>query len=500
MHDRYSALEDSQVSWQAHGETWTESAYCGPKRLSPAFYATRSWIFGWRWRISSSHGYWVNAGDALAVLLIFVTCVSSAAFAPVDTGGTGTSVVIATAMAYSLACHNSIWTIFIGIPFERTVAYHKFAAVLAIFLGIWHGVSAYVGHNNKPGVNLLYLTGWICEGSMLTLGAFSFSWIRRKHFEVFYKVHVPVAILAGLTGMMHASCISVLGPAVGLWLLDVSIRMHYIQTVQHQVQFARANQLADGKVVRLSLPKCLEYSGGQYCFVCVPELSLFQWHPFSISSAPHEPQVTFHVRALGDWTQKLCSLAAQEKELKVLIEGPYGAPMINIHTDKEYQHFLLISGGIGITPLQSICNSLLQQHKLGRKLKSIVFVWSVREQSMLEAFPASVGNNAFEKNFVPNLIQPASSSSVMFDTQYYLTNIHGVPNEHKGLLKQNPGLQFGRPNLPGLFNAAADRAFAGERIAVLVCGPQGLVSEVRRLCIVHGTNAVFDFHAETFAF
>ena len=54
-----------------------------------------------------------------------------------------------------------------------------------------------------------------------------------------------------------------------------------------------------------------QYSGGQYCFICIPAVSLFEWHPFSLSSHPSQDTVFLHVRALGDWTRALHKLASK---------------------------------------------------------------------------------------------------------------------------------------------------------------------------------------------
>ena len=45
------------------------------------------------------------------------------------------------------------------------------------------------------------------------------------------------------------------------------------------------------------------YKAGQWLYLNVPELSRFQWHPFTISSAPDDPYISVHIRQVGDWTQ-----------------------------------------------------------------------------------------------------------------------------------------------------------------------------------------------------
>jgi len=42
---------------------------------------------------------------------------------------------------------------------------------------------------------------------------------------------------------------------------------------------------------------------GQYCFINIPALSEFEWHPFSLTSAPDDDFLSFHISALGDWTK-----------------------------------------------------------------------------------------------------------------------------------------------------------------------------------------------------
>lgn len=44
---------------------------------------------------------------------------------------------------------------------------------------------------------------------------------------------------------------------------------------------------------------------GQYIFINVPEVSYFQWHPFTLTSAPEEDYISVHIRVVGDFTGAL---------------------------------------------------------------------------------------------------------------------------------------------------------------------------------------------------
>ena len=167
-------------------------------------------------------------------------------------------------------------------------------------------------------------------------------------------------------------------------------------------------------VIKVSFPKTsaagktFNYSGGQYIFIMIPQLSVFEWHPFSISSAPYQDTVSVHIRVLGDWTQRLHDLAASEsKEMKVYIEGPVGAPSLDLDSDR-YKCVFLLSGGIGITPMQSICNELMHAHEVdGKELKKVCFVWAVRDRELAqgmkeEGMPLGFSGGEAEVRTSPN--------------------------------------------------------------------------------------------------
>lgn len=61
---------------------------------------------------------------------------------------------------------------------------------------------------------------------------------------------------------------------------------------------------------------------GQYCFLMVKSLSQVEYHPISISSSPLQDSTTFHIRALGDWTNNLqASVLKRIEEQKLPASG-----------------------------------------------------------------------------------------------------------------------------------------------------------------------------------
>ena len=263
-------------------------------------------------------------------------------------------------------------------------------------------------------------------------------------------------------------------------------------------------------VVRLSFKKDnFKYKSGQYVFLCVPKVTYFEWHPFSISSSPHQDEVYLHIRVLGDWTKSLYNMA-DSTEMTAFIDGPYGQPSVDVDSDK-YKIFLFISGGIGITPMQSICNDLISQHERGRPLIRVIFVWSVRDAfmvtSVLDYDKQYFGTKIPRRlpfSFSPDLLAENLDKNVL-DAQFYLTRAR----EPKDYAPANidPGLQsclkFGRPKLPEIFESTLQLAISSKeaRVAVLSCGPDRLVSDAMKNSRMFSKNGVtFDFHSELFEF
>ncbi|NXQ28632.1 NOX5 oxidase, partial [Alaudala cheleensis] len=53
-------------------------------------------------------------------------------------------------------------------------------------------------------------------------------------------------------------------------------------------------------------PKSFRFQPGDYIYLNIPAIAAHEWHPFSISSAPEQTETLWlHIRALGQWTNKL---------------------------------------------------------------------------------------------------------------------------------------------------------------------------------------------------
>jgi predicted ferric reductase len=74
-------------------------------------------------------------------------------------------------------------------------------------------------------------------------------------------------------------------------------------------------------------------------------------HPFSYSSSAHRPErPTFTIKANGDFTSRIREL---RPGTRLLLDGPHGSYRPRRHAER----FVLIAGGIGITPVISLLRS-----------------------------------------------------------------------------------------------------------------------------------------------
>ena len=140
-----------------------------------------------------------------------------------------------------------------------------------------------------------------------------------------------------------------------------------------------------GKTLELRFQKTdFTYKPGQYVYLNLPSLSYWQWHPFTLTSAPQEPCLSVHMNCKGDWTSAAFEHFTKMSPYqipKLYIDGPYGAPAQDLF---KYEEAALIGAGIGVTPSASLLKHVWFSHieNPQMKLKKLYFIWISREKEV----------------------------------------------------------------------------------------------------------------------
>ncbi|OAY56435.1 respiratory burst oxidase homolog protein A [Manihot esculenta] len=423
-------------------------------------------------------------------------------------GVTGIVMVVLMAIAFTLATR---WfrrsLVKFPKPFDRLTGFNAFwyshhLFVLVYILLIIHGVFLYLVHKWYLKTTWMYLS-------------------------------VPVLLYAGERAL------------------------RYFRSRSYTVQLRKV-AIYPGNVLTLQMskPSQFRYKSGQYMFVQCPAVSPFEWHPFSITSAPGDDYLSVHIRQLGDWTQELkrvfseaCErpvagksglLRADEttkKSLpKLLIDGPYGAPAQDY---RKYDVLLLVGLGIGATPFISILKDLLNNivkteqedlesdisrtsnfsagsndasthNRTSPKLKKILrttnayFYWVTREQGSFDWFKGVM-------NEVADLDQMG-----VIEMHNYLTSVYEEGDARSALITMVQALNhakngvdivsgtrvrthFARPNWKKVLSKLCSK-HCNARIGVFYCGAPVLAKELSKLCYEFNQkgSTKFEFHKEHF--
>nr|TKW28880.1 hypothetical protein SEVIR_3G358400v2 [Setaria viridis] len=383
--------------------------------------------------------------------------------------------------------------------------------------------------------------GRLSEGNPLRrLSGFNMFWYSHHLFVIVYIAFVVhgVCLYINRTWYKQTTWMYLAIPLLlyaGERLLR-ALRSHGLTTVRiEKVAVYPGNVIA----IHMSKPCGFSYKSGQYIYVNCGEVSPFEWHPFTFTSAPGDDYLSMHIRCRGDWTTSFRALFSQVcrppaagqsgllradltspvaavsgKFPKLLIDGPYGAPAQDY---RKYDVLLLIGLGIGATPLISIVKDVLnnvipisgaggeQQPSPEFMTRRVYFYWCTREEGSFEWFRG-----------VMNEVAERDAAGEVVELHNHCTSVYGEGDARSALLVMLQALHhaksgvdvvsgtrvrthFARPKWRDVFKrVACDHQ--GQRVGVFFCGDQKLTPELRRLShdFSHKTTTKFVFHKENF--
>lgn len=385
------------------------------------------------------------------------------------------------------------------LPLDETIDFHRLVGEVMFGFGLLHTVahlSNYTFGTTKPFFDQLLFTKAGLTGLLLLI-VFSIMWLfartairRSGHFELFYVTHLLYFAWFALA-LMH-------GPVFWIWA-GVPILGFSVELLIRLVRRGRKTDIVAGHALRsgvtrleMSRPPGFAHHAGDYLFLRVPAVAHHEWHPFTISSAPERPNVTVHIRSLGNWTAAIRRLAehkyrAGSHEAVIgYIDGPYGTPSTQIFESKRA---VMIGAGIGVTPFAAILESLLLRaygHPGTRPvaLERLHFIWLNRDQYSFEWFGDLLGR--LEREDTRHLL----------DIHIFMTGargdiVAGALNLARDVLHAECGqdlltglrskTKIGAPDWEALLGNIRNQHWP-ERVDVFYCGPEGLGDKIAKAC------------------
>ena len=258
---------------------------------------------------------------------------------------------------------------------------------------------------------------------------------------------------------------------------------------------------------------------GQYIFLCCPAISLWQYHPFTLTSAPEEDYISVHVRCQGnftmdlskalgcDWSKptgadsnevskvvgvnpddRIANPALQRILPRLYIDGPFGSASEDVF---KYEVSILVGAGIGVTPFASILKSIwyrlnYPRHNHGTRLQKVYFFWICRDfgsfewfRSLLLAVEAQDLDKRIEiHTYLTAKIKTDDATNIM---------INGADAARDAVTGLRSRTSFGRPKWDRVFKGIRQVHGSGEA-GVFFCGPKALGSALNACCGQYSEN------------
>ena len=409
----------------------------------------------------------------------------------------------------------------------HTIAHFRNFAVLALDNGLGFYGWLLANFASGPG-----WTGWVMLVALMGMAITSAERFRRANYERFWYTH-HLFVVFFVFWAMHGAfcmiqpdvapfCISIGTTAIGVfwqyWMYGGFI--YLAERVAREVRGRHKTYIS--KVIQHPSQVCeiqikkdhTRTRAGQYIFLCCPAVSLWQYHPFTLTSAPEEDYISVHVRCQGDFTMALSQALGCEWDKKadrskvvgvgsgdvgragnrntlspalgrilprVYIDGPFGSASEDVF---KYETAVLVGAGIGVTPFASILKSIWYRMNAPRgprtRLSKVYFFWVCRDfgsiewfRSLLLAVEAEDAHSRIEIHaYLTAKIQADDATNIM---------IHDADADRDAITGLRSRTNFGRPNWDVVFRGVRKVHAPGE-VGVFFCGPKGLGSALHVNC------------------
>jgi NADPH oxidase len=416
------------------------------------------------------------------------------------------------------------------IPFDKNITFHK-ATAWSIVVGTVVHVLAHMVNFTKLALAVpdqtagqrvvLFLganfatgpgvTGWIMTAALFIMVYYAIEKRRRARFEWFWYSH-HLFIVFFINWQLHGMfCMikpdrppycsfNTIGVFWRYWLIGgviwISERILREVRSRHRTFISKVIQ-HPSNVMELQIKKDKTTTrAGQYIFLSCPEVSYFQWHPFTLTSAPEEDYISVHIRVVGDFTGALakavgCDFEKKSKDApaggkvigtatnppinrvlpRVMVDGPFGSASEDF---LNFETVLLVGAGIGVTPFASILKSIWYRmnnfnNSKPTRLSKVYFTWVIRDFGTAEWFHSLL--HAIEEQDTQNRIEINIylTAKIKEDDMANII-VQDVGAEKDAITSLRAPTHFGRPNWDKVFGSIADKHPETD-VGVFFCGP-----------------------------
>ncbi|XP_040894546.1 dual oxidase 1 [Toxotes jaculatrix] len=431
------------------------------------------------------------------------------------------------------------------IPFDAAIDFHRFMAMTAVILSVVHSLGHVVNiyifsisdlsilsclfpkilSNNGSELPLKW-SWWFFQTvpgmtGVLLLFTFSFMYVfashyfRRISFRGFWITHYLYVVVYILT-VIHGSFALLQQPRFYIYLIPPALlflldKLISLSRKKVEIPVVRAELLPSGVThLEFKRPQGFMYRSGQWVRIACLMLDTDEYHPFTLTSAPHEETLSLHIRAVGPWTSQLQELYTEESlaELgaypKLYLDGPFGEG----HQEWiDFEVSVLVGGGIGVTPFASILKDLVFKSSVKSKIlcKKVYFIWVTRTQRQFEWVSDIIREveemDTQELVSVHTYITQVAEKFDLRTTMLYVCERHFQKVWNRSLFT---GLRsvthFGRPPFVSFFSSLQEVHPEVGKIGVFSCGPPGLTKNVEKACqqMNKRDQAHFMHHYENF--
>ncbi|KAL8197165.1 UNVERIFIED_CONTAM: Dual oxidase 2, partial [Gekko kuhli] len=431
------------------------------------------------------------------------------------------------------------------IPFDSAVDFHRWIATGALIFSVLHTlghvVNVYIFSVTPLSVlSCLFREVFLDDGSQIppkyywwffetvpgmtgvlllvilaVMYVFATHYFRRISFQGFWITHHLYVVLYILV-IVHGSYALIQQPRFHIYFLVPALiygtdKLISLSRKKVEISVVKAELLPSGVThLQFQRPEDFDYRSGQWVRIACLSLGTTEYHPFTLTSAPHEDTLSLHIRAAGPWTTRLRELYSPESVAeigrypKLYLDGPFGEG----HQEwNKFEVSVLVGGGIGVTPFASILKDLVFKSLVGSKIpcKKIYFIWVTRTQRQFE-WVADIIRELEEKDqrelvSVHIYITQLAEKFDLRTTMLYICERHFQKVLNRSLFTGLRSItHFGRPPFLPFFCSLQEVHPEVKKIGVFSCGPPGMTKNVEKACkkINKRDQTYFVHHYENF--